>query len=177
MTQNPSKRKKILVERQVQGALGIRIAGHWLIFLVASLVFTITLRLIGNINHSTSLEMVGHALREQAVAIVVLFALLPWFVQDALKLSNRFAGPVVRLRSAIRLLSRDESVTPLTFRRGDFWGDVAVDFNEMQARVVAERNELASLRLEVAELKDRLANSQSIDYFETAMVRDTGCNP
>lgn len=63
------------------------------------------------------------------------------------------------------------------FRKGDFWGDVAVDFNEMQARVVTERNELANLRLEVAKLKDRLAHSQSIDYLETAIVRDTGCNP
>jgi hypothetical protein len=177
MKQTPTKRKTILVERQVQGALGFRIAGHWFMFLAASLAFTITLRLIGNINHGTAWEMVGLALREQAVAIVVMLALLPWFVHDALKLSNRFAGPMVRLRSAIRVLSSGEQVNPLTFRKGDFWGDLAGEFNELQSRVVADRHELDSLKLEVEELKARLANSEAIDYFETAMVRDTGCNP
>lgn len=145
---SPIKRRKLLVEHQVQGALGFRIAGHWLVFLIATISVTTALRVIGNMDHVSNLEIAALALREQAVSIVVVLALLPWFIHDALKLSNRFAGPIVRLRSALRQLSGDESVAPIKFREGDFWAEVAGEYNQLRTRVLADRVELRELKLQ-----------------------------
>ncbi len=167
MTQAKSKRKKLIVERQVQGALGFRIAGHWLVFMIASLSFTIILRMIGNIEQASLYAMVALALKEQSVAIVVILAFLPWFINDAFKLSNRFAGPVVRLRGAIKALSHGDEPAPLQFRKGDFWGELASEFNELHARIAAEREELKLLRGAVEELRAG-RSSTAEDYREMA---------
>ncbi len=83
---------------------------------------------------------------DQIVPAIVCLSLLPWFVHDSLKLSNRFAGPITRLSTAIRLLRDSSDVAPVKFRKGDFWCEVASEFNELQTRVLEERGELEGLQ-------------------------------
>ena len=47
--------------------------------------------------------------------------LLPVFLYDTVKLSNRFAGPVIRLRRAMQAISQGNAVEKLQFRENDFW--------------------------------------------------------
>ncbi|MEZ6135663.1 MAG: hypothetical protein R3C53_12205 [Pirellulaceae bacterium] len=140
------KRRRFLVDRQVQCALGLRIATHWLIFLLASLVITTVLRTMGSLDQANLWSNIGSALAEQTIMITVALALLPWFVHDSLSLSNRFAGPMVRLRSAIKALRQADGTDPIKFRNGDFWFDVAEEFNDLRKQVMLDRAELGEFR-------------------------------
>lgn len=139
------KRKVVLVERQVQGALGWRIAAHWFLFLALSVSVTTCLQVLGDIESGSLWSSLAQALRTQVGSIVVLMALLPWFIHDSLKLSNRFAGPMVRLRKSIIELTQQDSTAPVSFRSGDFWQDISTDFNNLRARVLADRQSLGRL--------------------------------
>ncbi len=137
------KRTLILVEKNVQGALGLQIAAHWLIFLAISVFVSCALRMLTKIDHSSLSEGIQAALMEQVGTIVVLLALLPWFIHDSLKLSNRFAGPMVRLQKSMVQLTYDDDLPPVTFRKGDFWQGIAKDFNNLRSRVLDDRKALA----------------------------------
>ena len=43
--------------------------------------------------------------------------------------SNRFAGPMVRVRWTLQRIAEGEDVKPLSFREGDFWQEFSDDFN------------------------------------------------
>jgi len=68
-----------------------------------------------------------------------LVLLVPAFAYDLLRVSNRFAGPVFRLRREMRRLADGESEYPLSFREADNWTELADVFNEL-------REELLELR-------------------------------
>ena len=68
-----------------------------------------------------------------------LVLLVPAFIYDLLKVSNRFAGPVFRLRREMRRLADGESEYALSFREDDNWSELADVFNEL-------REELLELR-------------------------------
>lgn len=137
------QRKTILVEKQVQGALGWRIAAHWFIFLGMSVSVTCSLQMLGNFEQVNLWSRLEAALLSQVGSVVVLLALLPWFVHDSLKLSNRFAGPMVRLQKSIVELTNEDTAKPVVFRSGDFWQEIATNFNVLRMRVMAEREQLA----------------------------------
>lgn len=143
------KRKTFLVEKQVQGALGWRIAAHWFIFLGLSIFVTCSLQMLGSFDRGSLWSSLEKALLGQVGSVAVLLALLPWFIHDSLKLSNRFAGPMVRLRGSIIALTTQEETRPVSFRSGDFWQEIADDFNQLRLRTLAERGLLAQQGLSV----------------------------
>ena len=55
--------------------------------------------------------------------------MLPILLLDVLITSNRFAGPLYRLRRSMRALAAGEHVQPVVFRDGDFWHEIADEFN------------------------------------------------
>ena len=65
---------------------------------------------------------------------VVTLALIPAFIWDTLKLTNRFAGPILRLREALAEAGQGNTVPPLRFRDNDFWQEMASNFNLMMDR-------------------------------------------
>jgi hypothetical protein len=60
---------------------------------------------------------------------------LPFLLLDVLRLSHRFAGPMYRLKNALRDVADGKSVPPIQFREGDFWCEMADQFNRVSARV------------------------------------------
>lgn len=126
------------VDRSVQGALARRVLVHWILFLVTSVVsVTIMQILLGDPNRSV-LDHVSAAASRYALFSIVLLALLPAFILDTVRLSNRFAGPICRLRTAFRQVAQGEPHEPLKFRGKDFWKDVADDYNAMMERLTAD---------------------------------------
>jgi hypothetical protein len=67
--------------------------------------------------------------------IAAVLALFPVFAYDSIKLSNRFAGPMLRLRRAMREVVLEERYSRLEFRKDDFWQDVAENFNQIVERL------------------------------------------
>lgn len=139
-----SKRRTYLIDWSVQGALIKRICGHWFAFLCAALVGLPLFRAIVLGDIATPM---GERFKSAGVDAAILFTLflflLPYFIYDTLRISNKFAGPMYRLHTTIRQLAKGEPTPPVQFRGDDFWKDVAADFNNMVERVRADERQQA----------------------------------
>lgn len=144
-------RKRLFVDRHVQGALIVRTTTYWLYCLLTLTLLTLCWR----IAHSEPQPF--HVYLESlktdfAPAAAGSLILLPIVLIDVLRVSNRFTGPMFRLRRLMGDLARGEDVPHLAFRTGDYWHDFADDFN-----AVADR--LKSLQEEVDRLRGEAGNS------------------
>jgi len=129
-------RRQLFVDPKVQGALVIRVVFYWVVCLI-----TITLMLLCWSILRTPRMFYAHfddMWFHYGPALVASFILLPMVVADIIRVSNRFAGPLVRLRRSMRALARGEHVRPISFREGDFWQEFAEEFNAIAARVQRE---------------------------------------
>lgn len=63
--------------------------------------------------------------------------ILPIVVVDCLRQTNKFAGPIFRIRQVTKRIADGEPVEELRFRDGDFWDGFASDFNRMVQRVAS----------------------------------------
>ena len=126
-----SKRKKYFVDRSVQGTLLLHIVAHWAVFLFAAGLFVLFVELLAG----NPRDVGKNFLHRSGPTLLALLALAPLFLRDLCKLSHRFAGPMVRLRRAMRDLADGREVSPIHFRENDFWKDVASDFNRVVKRV------------------------------------------
>lgn len=132
------RRMQNLVDREVQSSLAKRLLLHWLLFLIAtSLSVLMWVRLIEAPTDSwqTVINMSIGRLIPLAVTAVVL---LPMFIKDSITLSNRFAGPVVRVRRALADFADGKSIEPVELRQGDFWKSLAHEVNRVTRKVENE---------------------------------------
>jgi len=133
-TQVRQQRKKLFVDPKVQGALVLRTALYWVVCLITITLMILCWRILTGparpfYTHFDDMWF------NFGPALVASFVLLPLVIIDIVRLSNRFAGPLVRLRRSMRALARGEEVPPITFREGDFWQDFADEFNALRARM------------------------------------------
>ena len=137
MDTKKSLRKQLFVDPKVQGALVLRAIMYWIFLLI-----TVTLLLLCWQIITGPARMFYTHFNDMwyfyGPAAIASFALLPLVVVDIIRVSNRFAGPMMRLRRSMRDLARGEHVAPIEFRDGDFWQDFAKDFNAVVARVQRE---------------------------------------
>ena len=129
-----NSRRYWLVDPKVQGILAARVVVYWLMCLL-----TVGLMIFCWRSMTDPIDQFYAHFREvwlyygpAAIASLLLMPLVAW---DVIRVSNRFAGPLVRLRRTMRALTRGERVKPIHFREGDFWQDFAVDFNALVERV------------------------------------------
>ncbi|WP_442508166.1 hypothetical protein SH528x_007126 [Novipirellula sp. SH528] len=135
MSQTKSRRSRTLVDKEVQGGLLRKIAIHWIVFFVCNAIaLTIWIRLFEQPDANWG-QTFADTMRRFMPFFVITMALIPAFVWDTLKLTNRFAGPILRLRSALADARSGRAVTPLHFRNDDFWQNIAADFNAVIERV------------------------------------------
>jgi hypothetical protein len=143
---NRPKRKQLLTDR-VQIALMVRAASYWLYCLLTLTLMTLCWRIANSEPQTFQSHM--HALkRDFAPAAASSLFLLPIVLFDVLRFSNRFTGPMVRVRRMLKRMIEGEPVPPISFREGDFWDDFAEDINgvaarlqELEAKVTAQKNE------------------------------------
>jgi hypothetical protein len=149
MSRTIRKRKQLFVDTKVQGALVLRVLLYWLVCLI-----TITLMLLCWSIIRTPRMFYAHLddmWFHYGPALIASLVLLPMVVVDIIRVSNRFAGPLVRLRRGMRALARGEHVEPIKFRQGDFWQEFAEEFNAVAARVQGESSKAEpTLREETA---------------------------
>jgi nitrogen fixation/metabolism regulation signal transduction histidine kinase len=130
------KRRRNLSKHKVQVRLVARIALHWLIFFVTAfaVLYFWQLLLSGDPFDFFSVA-VGEVLERSAPVFVVLVVLIPLFVWDTVKLSNRIVCPVSRLESAMARLAAGEIVEPMACRLTDPWQPLFSEFNLLLERV------------------------------------------
>ncbi len=128
------KRRKALVDPEVQGGVVRKIAIHWVLFFVCNAIaLMIWIRLFEQPDADWGQTFADTLLRFLPFFVITM-ALIPAFVWDTLKLTNRFAGPILRLRGALADASAGRAVPPLHFRTNDFWQEMAGNFNKLMER-------------------------------------------
>ena|SRR5687767_3751682 len=142
------KRNRLFIDIDVQVALMWRVGLYWGTFAVAVLLMQFCWVAL-TARPASSLDLLQRALSACGPAIIASLLLIPLVLVDSLRLSNRFVGPIYRLRRALRELSQGIRTEPVVLRRDDFWHDLTDDFNRLiekhNASDTVARGEEASL--------------------------------
>jgi hypothetical protein len=134
-------RKKKFVDPEVQGTLTRRVLLHWLAFAGVSAVLTFGMHWMSD-PFAPLNEVVAGAWWTYSPVFLVLLCMLPLFIVDTIKLSSRFAGPLVRFRRAVSDLADGQPPESIEFRNSDFWREMATDLSRVAKRIgVAETAE------------------------------------
>jgi len=134
MSDQKHVRKSLFVEPKVQGALVARVVVYWIGCLIAITLLLLSWQMYAGPTQPAYMHLKDiwfHC----GPALTISLVLLPMVVADIVRLSNRFVGPLVRLRRSMRQLARGEHVEPIKFRESDFWRDFADEFNAVVAQV------------------------------------------
>jgi hypothetical protein len=128
------KRKKLFVDAKVQGALLVRAVWYWVACVVAAALILVNWRMITGpvrpfFSHFDDLWY------HFGPAFLASLLLLPIIAFDSVRLSNRFVGPVLRIRRTLRSLAKGEPVTPIRLRDNDFWHELADEVNAVAERL------------------------------------------
>ena len=136
------KRKKYFVDSKVQGTLVVRVLIYWITFLACvfflSAVVPIIVCTFGLPITLSLSELLMSTWINFLPALIASAIVLPFVIVDSIRWSNRFAGPVFRLRAAMKRLANGESVKPVKFREKDFWFEFSEDFNRVLRKIQKE---------------------------------------
>lgn len=144
-----SKRSQILVDPSVQWAVARRILTHWGLFLGSLLVVGVAVRMLMTLGSESFGTALVSAVLAQLPIVAVMLLLLPIFLRDTMRMSNRFAGPMYRLRMELRKVAQGKNAREIHFRNNDFWHDAATEFNLVLKRLHALEEENELLRSQV----------------------------
>lgn len=125
------RRYRFLADWKLQGNFCLRISFYWLacqVALVATILGFLALEGQPRVGEGSPWSFI-------VPAIVASSLLLPIVLLDIMRFSNRFAGPLVRLRKSMQMLAEGKSVTELHFRPGDYLNELSTQFNEIRARI------------------------------------------
>jgi len=131
---NRCRRSTFFIDREVQGSLLMRTAVYWL-FCLLSVSLMLICWAAYNGPPRRFAELATDLFYRYSPALLASVILLPVVLMDVLRFSNRFVGPVTRLRTALGTLASGQPGKPLNFRDDDFWRELATDFNRVSARV------------------------------------------
>lgn len=132
------QRKRQFIDRHVQGAIIIQVVRHWCLFFVGvSLILMVLQKLFGDPN-LTIFEHARAVLKQHTSLCLISLCMLPTFINDLIKMSHRFVGPVMRVRSELRRLADGQPVRPIQLRKNDLWQGLAADFNAALATINQE---------------------------------------
>jgi hypothetical protein len=123
-----NKRRRLFIDRPVQGTLLLRAASYWAVCLITQLLIVFLFVLLTSSSGDWNVNGARMWWHVQ-VSLVASFAILPMILLDVLKLSHRWVGPLFRLRSSLKAISRGEPIQPIKFRENDFWQGLADDVN------------------------------------------------
>jgi hypothetical protein len=139
------KRRQLFVDPKVQGVLILRVFGYWSVTMITITCMVLSWQMVT----SPPRPFVEHFVAlwgQYGPAFLASVLLLPMIAIDCVRVSNRFAGPLYRLRRCMRDLTAGLPVPPVHFRDGDFWCDVADEFNAVSAKLQRLEEELAEAR-------------------------------
>lgn len=134
MSKTSFSRKRLFVDPEVQGQLVLRVTLYWVTCLITIALMVMCWRIVNGparpfYRHLD--DMWFHL----GPALLASLLLLPMVIVDVIRVSNRFVGPLLRLRRSLRGLARGEEVDPIRFRQGDFWQGFADEFNSLITRI------------------------------------------
>ncbi len=139
------KRKQKYVDSSVQGALLRRILFHWVVFFFVNAFAIIMLQALLGDPALTIMERIKLQTSEFMFLGMIMASLFPAFMLDTIRFSNRFVGPISRLRRYMRELATG-STEHCSFRNNDFWSGMALEFNTVADLVAKQQAEIEDLK-------------------------------
>ncbi|MBI3839635.1 MAG: hypothetical protein HY288_17070 [Planctomycetia bacterium] len=138
------QRKKVFVDPRVQGAMLLRLVIYWVFGLLAIAQILLFWQIITS-PPAPFLDQFRFDIlwAKHGSVVIASLIMLPIFLVDTVVVTNRFAGPLYRLRASIRALTAGERVEPLKFRDRDFWREVADEFNLLAVHVEQLKRQVA----------------------------------
>jgi hypothetical protein len=128
-------RRRFYVDSKVQSVLIGRVILYWILSTLLLGIITVCWMVITDPLKMSYLEHIDMWFFVGPICVVSVMV-LPLIVIDVIRISNRFVGPILRLRRSMRDLAQGKNVDPITFRRDDFWRDFADDFNAVRAHLL-----------------------------------------
>jgi hypothetical protein len=135
-------RRRRFVDRNVQGRLLGLFVRCWAVSLgtaggltVIGWIF-ITPGISGFVGPQSFMVAILPMLLVGAGATLLVLPLMLW---DMIRQTHRFAGPLVRFKRHLREAADGGPLTPLQFRDGDDWPELAQAYNDLVARIEAEQ--------------------------------------
>jgi len=133
-----NKRWRLFIDRPIQSALLARVLLYWTVSLMTQVLMVVFFAVISS--SPDDFYVRGQQLWSHLqLAIIASALVLPLILLDVLRLSHRWVGPIFRLRSALHALSRGERVPPIRLRDGDFWQELAGDFNVVADQLTRQK--------------------------------------
>lgn len=128
------RRQQFLIDNEVQVDLVWQALRFWgLSIITTGLFICIGIALFGE--QRSSLAVINELFFHYGPAAVASIIVMPLVLTDIFRHSNRFAGPIYRLRTVLKKLANGERVGPIKFRDDDYWQDLADDFNRALERL------------------------------------------
>lgn len=125
-----AKRTRLFIDPQVQGRFLCRVVFYWCMA-VAVMGTLAAVQVAFESRHAPMPIVINRTLLAFGPALIAAVVMLPLVLFDALRFSNRFAGPMHRLRREVKRLADGASYAPIDFRKGDYWYDLAQEFNRL----------------------------------------------
>jgi hypothetical protein len=145
------KRKQNFVDKSVQGGLVRRIFFHWVAFFFVTALAVLSINTLLGDPASSFATRFNKELGEFVYLGIVFVAIFPAFMLDTIRFSNRFVGPIVRLRRHLVELGTDHKTDDIRFRDNDFWQNVADEFNKVNQVMRQQREEIKSLKQQLGQ--------------------------
>ncbi len=158
MKEKRNKRWRLIADLQIQGRLSLRLGIYWI---ACQMVMVATIFGFAFLTNSSG---AGAAIFPALVASTLF---LPIMLLDLIVFSNRFAGPMLTLRRALKQLAQSNSSEEIKFRDGDFYQDMENDFNIVRRKIVAKSDErsdapMLSSLLPSLEINSPLGTEQNV---------------
>jgi hypothetical protein len=139
-------RRRLLVDTKVQFGLIARVVAYWCFCVIAIGLMLVAVEIVDAPEGDfLSYFRFDHVWSSHGVVMLAALILLPAILTDVLRFSNRFAGPVYRLRRSMRALGAGEFVAPIKFRDRDYWPELADEFNAISAYVDSLKQRLPTV--------------------------------
>lgn len=136
------KRERILIDSDVQVDLLWQATKYWFFCLLTISLFSFCWTVLTTTNQG-SVAVFNALIFNYGPAAAASIIVLPLIYFDLLRVSHRFAGPIFKLRRALKAIAAGEKVDSVHFREDDYWHELANDFNAALAKLneqAAERN-------------------------------------
>lgn len=139
-TPNAHPRKRLFVNREIQGRLLARTALYWVLYHAVLWMAMFFYRyaehrgaMMAGAEPRSFADLYGQFVHEHHSMWFCAFAILPIVLWDLLKFSHRVVGPLVRFQRTLESLTAGETIQEVRLRRGDLLFDLQTTFNQYLA--------------------------------------------
>lgn len=128
-----ARRAQYFIDGELQGTLLRRVVAYWLLALASFALGQLVVKLLWGASLDRAFLL--DALQMFLPALVIALLPLPLILSDLLRVTHRFAGPMLRIRRGLSELAQGGDPPPIAARAGDAWPQCVEDFNEVARRL------------------------------------------